>query len=132
MTSYTLVKILHTLFAALSIGGFVLRGALMLRGSALLRHRVARVAPHAIDSLFLVSGIGLVAMLDLPVVKSPWLLAKLSGLVVYVALGLVALRLGRTPQVRLLAFAGAVAVFAYIVGAAVTKSPLSWIAALAA
>ena len=43
-------------------------------------------------------------------------------------LGMVALRLGKGATVQFVAFAAAVASFAYIVGAAINKSPLSWLA----
>jgi uncharacterized membrane protein SirB2 len=41
---------------------------------------------------------------------------------------MVAFRFGRSPGTRFAAFAGAAVAFAYIVGAAVSKSPLSWLA----
>lgn len=128
---YPLMHSLHTALAALSIAGFVLRGAWMLRGSPLLQLRLVRTAPHVVDTLFLASGVTLVLLLDLPVLQSPWLLAKFAGLFVYIGLGMVALRFGPTPQARLVAFVAAVAAFAYIVGVALSKSPLSWLAQLA-
>ena len=76
-------------------------------------------------------GIALVLQLALPVMHSPWLLAKFAGLVVYVVLGAIALRRGATMPIRQVAFVGALSAFAYIVGAAVSKSPASWIAFLA-
>ena len=103
----------------------------MLRSSPLLRHRITRIAPHVIDTLFLASGIALVVTIDLPILRSNWLLAKLAGLVVYIALGMVALRFGQTREVRAIAFVSAVAIFAYIVGVAIAKSPQSWMAYLA-
>ena len=117
---YLLLKSTHTAFA--------MRGYWKLSGSALARHRLTRIAPHVIDALFLATGVALIVEIDLAVLQNTWLLAKFAGLVFYVGLGMIAMRFGRTPQVRLLAFVGAVAAFAYIVGAAVTKSPWSWIA----
>jgi len=128
---YLTLKYAHIGFAALSIAGFLLRGYWMMTESALLSRRIVRIAPHIIDTLFLFSGVALVLQLSLPVMRSPWLLAKLAGLVVYIVLGTIALRRGRTRQVRLVAFVGALSAFAYIVGAAVSKSPASWLALLA-
>ena len=127
---YLPFKYAHLALAAVSISGFLLRGFWMLSGSALLDHRAVRIAPHVVDTLFLASGIALVVQLSLPVMQSPWLLAKFAGLVVYVILGAVALRRGPTLPVRQVAFVGALSAFAYIVGAAVSKSPASWIALL--
>jgi uncharacterized membrane protein SirB2 len=128
---YLPLKYAHLAFAVASISGFVLRGFWMMSGSALLRHKAVRIAPHVVDTLFLVTGIALVLQLALPVMHSPWLLAKFAGLVVYVVLGAIALRRGATMPIRQVAFVGALSAFAYIVGAAVSKSPASWIAFLA-
>ena len=100
----------------------------MLRASPLLQHRLTRIAPHIIDTLFLASDIALVFIIDVRLLQSGWLLAKLAGLIVYIGLGMVALRFGRTREIRSLAFVGAVATFAYIVGVALLKSPASWLA----
>ena len=127
---YWPLKYIHLALASLSLFGFLLRGFWMMRGSALLDHRVVRTLPHVIDTLFLLSGVALIMLLSLPVMQSPWLLAKFAGLVVYVVLGSIALRRGPTPAVRQVAFVGAVSAVAYIVGAAVSKSPASWLATL--
>ena len=124
---YLALKTTHTIFAFLTLAGVLLRGYWLLVESALLKHRVARIAPHAIDTLFLASGIALIIEINLAILQSPWLLAKLIGLVVYIGLGMVTMRFGRTRQIRLLAFVAAVATFAYIVGVALAKSPLSWL-----
>ncbi|NIL94303.1 MAG: regulator SirB, partial [Woeseiaceae bacterium] len=50
-----------------------------------------------------------------------------AGLVFYIGLGMIAFRFGRTPGIKVAAFLGAVLSFAYIVGAAVQKSPISWL-----
>lgn len=104
----------------------------MLRASPALKHRLTRIVPHVIDAAFLASGIALIVEINLDVMQNSWLLAKFTGLIAYIGLGMVAMRFGRTQQIRLLAFVGAIAAFAYIVGAAVSKSPASWLAYLAA
>lgn len=127
---YWPLKYAHIALAFLSLTGFVLRGFWMMRGTALLDHRAVRTVPHVVDTLFLLSGIGLVLTLSLPVMQSPWLLSKLAGLVAYVVLGSIALRRGPTLAARQIAFVAALSAFAYIVGAAVSKSPASWLTAL--
>ena len=128
---YLPLKYAHLALAIVSISGFVLRGLWMMSGSALLDRKAVRIAPHVVDTLFLITGIALILQLALPVMQSPWLLAKFAGLVVYIVLGAIALRRGATMPIRQVAFVGALSAFAYIVGAAVSKSPASWIALLA-
>jgi uncharacterized membrane protein SirB2 len=81
-----------------------------------------RTWPHLIDSLLLFSGIWMAVKLHLSPVNSPWLTAKLFVLVIYIALGFVALRRGRTRRVRTMAFVAALACFAYIGLVAHTRS----------
>ena len=122
------MKNLHMAFAVLTISGFVLRGFWMMRGSPWLAHPLVRLVPHVLDALFLVSGIILIRQLHLVVMQNPWLLAKFAALIVYIFLGAIALRHGRSLRTRVIAFAGALLAFAYIAGAALSKSPLSWLA----
>ena len=125
---YLILKNFHMAFAALTIAGFLLRGIWAITGSALHRNRASKIVPHVIDALFLATGIGLIVTLNLAWMRQPWLLAKFAALFVYVGLGMIAFRFGRTPETKAIAFVGAVAAFAYIVGVALSKSPLSWIA----
>jgi uncharacterized membrane protein SirB2 len=128
--SYLFIKNLHTLAAMVTITGFVLRGYWMLTGSSKLQHRVTRIAPHVVDTVFLLSGIAMLAMLSLNPLSQSWLLAKFAGLIVYILLGTVAIRRGSTLQIRTVALVAAVSVFAYVVGVALSKSPASWLAYL--
>jgi len=125
--NYLLIKNLHTLAALLSISGFALRGYWMFVGSARLEHRITRTAPHVVDTVFLLSGIAMLAILSLNPLTQGWLLAKFAGLLLYILLGVVALRRGPTRKVQFVAFVAALAVFAYIVGAALSKSAASWL-----
>lgn len=125
---YLTLKIVHVACALLTISGFVLRGYWTMTGSARCQHRVTKIVPHIIDTLFLLSGIAIVFELHIQVMQHNWLLAKFAGLVAYIVLGVFALRLGRTPQIRAVAFAAALSVYAYIVGVALTKSVGSWLA----
>lgn len=114
MPEHATLKLIHQASALISITGFTLRGGLMLADSGLLRQRWMRTWPHIIDSLLLVTGVWLAVDLHLNPGNSPWLSAKLGALLVYIGLGFVALRLGRTKRVRTLALAAALACFAYI------------------
>ena len=121
---YATLKLVHAASAFLSITGFALRGALMLRGSALLRARFVRVAPHVVDTVLLASAVGLAWMSGQYPFAQGWLTAKLVALVLYVLLGSIALKRGRTRATRALAFALALCCVLYIVSAAFTRSPL--------
>ena len=125
---YLIIKNIHVTFATLTIIGFLLRAYWRARGSKLHQNRATKIVPHTIDALFLASGIWLIIMLDIDPMQHPWLLAKFAGIFAYVGLGMIAFRFGRTTRIRSLAFVGAVASFAFVVGAALIKSPISWLA----
>ena len=118
---YLAVKHLHMSCAALSGALFALRGAWMLQGSSLLQRRWVKIAPHLIDTLLLVSALVLVFWSGQYPFAQPWLGAKVVALVLYIVLGAVALKRGRTERIRAGAFAAALAVFAYIVAVAITR-----------
>lgn len=124
---YLALKLAHITAAILTISGFALRGFWMLTDSANLDRRIVKIAPHIVDSVFLLSGIGLIWILRLPVMSQPWLMAKLLALVFYVLLGTVALRRGKTKRTRTIALLLAILTFAYIAGAAMNKSVGSWL-----
>ena len=126
MPEHLILKTVHQACALLSLSGFVLRGGLMLAGSALLRRRWMRTWPHLIDTLLLVSGVWMAFNLHLHPGNSPWLTAKLVALLLYIGLGFVALRLGRTRPIRGAALVAAIACFAYIGLVAMTRSTLPW------
>lgn len=124
---YATIKHLHMSAAALSISLFVLRGAWMLWAPTRLRLLWVRVVPHVIDTVLLASALWLAWQLGTAGTHG-WLAAKLVGLVVYIVLGTIALKRGRSRPIRAAAFIAAIATFGYIVMVAVTKSPLGALA----
>lgn len=120
------IKALHVSCVALSYGLFFLRGLWVLKASRMMRQRWVKIAPHLIDTVLLGSAITLAAMLDISPLAAPWLMAKIIALLLYILLGSIALKHGKTPRTRLLAWLTAQAVFFYIVLTALSHDPLPW------
>lgn len=120
---YVALKQIHVACVALSWAGFFLRGLWMMRASPLLDARWVRVAPHAVDTVLLASAIALAVMLRQYPFVHGWLTAKVIGLVLYIALGMVALRRGPTRRARIAAWVAAQLVLGYVVAVALTKNP---------
>jgi len=119
-----LLKAVHVGSAIFSITGFVLRGMWALQDSPLLKARTTRILPHVVDTVLLVSAIALaLRSAQYPFVHA-WLSAKVLALLVYIVLGSIALKYGRSRWVRTLSFGLALGVFLYIVAVAVTRSPV--------
>ena len=123
MIAYLAVKHVHMTCAVLS-GSFVaLRGVWMLRGSAMLQQRWVKIAPHIIDTLLLGSALTMVVWSGQYPFVMPWLTAKVLALILYIVLGTIALKRGKTRTVRAAAVAGALLTFLYIVRTALTRQP---------
>lgn len=121
---YFAFKHIHMLCAVISIISFIVRGALAIQGSSILQKKWIRIAPHIVDTLLLLSAIGLmVSIQQYPFVNS-WLTAKLLGLIVYIFLGVVTLKIAKSQPVRIVSYVLAIATFCYIASVAVTKTPL--------
>ena len=121
---YIVVKYLHVSCAALSYGGFLARGILMLRAAPMLQARWVRIVPHVVDTMLLASAVALSVMSRRYPFVEPWLTAKVIAVVVYIGAGMVALRRGKTRRSRIIAWIVAQIVFVYIVAVAVTRNPL--------
>lgn len=123
-----ILKSIHVTSVAFSYLLFVLRGIWMLRDSTILRQRWIRIAPHGVDTVLLASAITLAWQYALSPLETPWLAAKILALPLYIAIGSIALKRGKTRRTRLLAWLSAQAVFLYIVSVAVTHHPMPWTA----
>lgn len=127
--SYLAVKHAHMMFAIISIVLFMLRAWLAVPSPARINNKLLKILPHINDTLLLLCGIWLaVSINQIPFGNSPWLTAKVIGLVCYIIVGTIAIKRGKTQGQRLTAALAAIAIFAYIYGAAISKSPLSWLA----
>ena len=102
---------------------FFLRGIWLIQDSANLRQRWVKILPHVIDTVLLISAILLAMTIRQNPLEHAWLTAKVSGLLIYISLGMVAIRFGKTRRIRITAWVAALCVFAYIVLVAITKSP---------
>ncbi len=123
---YPVLKLTHVTTVVLTGLLFAVRGVWMLRSSPLLHAPWVRITPHVIDTLLLLSGILLsVAIAQYPFVHS-WLTAKLVALLLYIGLGMMAIRHGRGRRVRATAWMAALVVYFYIVSAALAHDPLPW------
>ena len=122
--NYLVIKQLHITFALLSGSFFLLRGIWMLGESPLLQQRWVKVVPHVVDTLLLSSALVMVFWSGQYPFAQPWLTAKVLALIVYIGLGTVALKRGKTRLVRTVAMFAALATFGYIVAVALTRQAL--------
>jgi len=126
MEYYLDIKHLHISLVTLSGVLFLLRGLLMLKSSKALQMKTLRIAPHIIDTGLLIAGVSLAVMLGLKPSETPWIMAKLIALIVYIGLGTIAIKRGKNLAIRASAFVAALATFGYMIAVAVSKNPIPW------
>lgn len=124
---YAAIKHIHLLTVAISLGLFLLRSVWMLLDSPQLQKRWVKILPHIIDTALLVSALSLCVIIGQYPFAEGWLTAKVLGLVAYIVFGTLALKRGKTKTIRVAALVAALISVAYIVGAAIKHSPMSWL-----
>jgi uncharacterized membrane protein SirB2 len=129
---YLTLKYLDASSAFVSLALFMTRGVWMMATPPRLQQHWVKVAPHVVDTVLLGSAIALLWQLGgLETFGAQgWLTAKIVALLVYIVLGSIALKRGRSRKIRVAAFFAAIAVFGYIVSVAIAKSPLGFIHSL--
>jgi uncharacterized membrane protein SirB2 len=125
---YAQIKWVHIASIIASGMLFLLRGSLVAAG----RERIAMLAPlrflsYGIDTVLLSAALMLLTVLPHAMYANGWLTIKLVLVVVYVVLGALALKRGRTARVRRFSFVAAVAVYLAIVGIARSHHPMGWL-----
>ncbi len=124
--SYFALKYTHVGAVIASFGLFFLRGLWMMAVPERLDARWVRVVPHVVDTVLLASAIALAIMTSQYPFVQPWLTAKILALVLYILLGIVAIRRGRTRRTRIVAWFLALTVFGYMVAVARARVPFPW------
>jgi uncharacterized membrane protein SirB2 len=116
-----MIKLVHLTCVVLSLVSFVARVVIAETQPSLLKKKSFKIVPHLIDTVLLVSGIGLVFEGQWLEKDFIWLIAKLIAVFGYIGFGVLAMRV-RGP-VRWLALVAAMSCFVYIGIVAVTKNP---------
>jgi uncharacterized membrane protein SirB2 len=120
---YSQIKLLHIACVVCSGVLFTARGALMWVESRWSNDVILRRLSYAIDTVLLGAAVALVGLLHQYPFVSSWLTAKVLLLVVYIVLGIFALRWGRTRLARQVCFVAALCVYGFIISVAMTHNP---------
>lgn len=124
---YPHLKHLHMLAVALSGLLFLARGIAVQLNARWAMAAPVRFTSYGIDTVLLLSAIALAALLGQYPFVHAWLTVKVLLLVVYIVLGVFALKRGRTRAIRLVCLLAALAVYAFIISVARTHHPLGFL-----
>ncbi|QIL20301.1 SirB2 family protein [Thermomonas sp. HDW16] len=123
---YPQIKHFHIFCALLSGSLFALRGAFALADMRWPHALPVRWLSWTVDTALLTAAMMLLTILPGAMFANGWLTMKIVLIVVYVVLGVFALRRGRTRRTRAICYIAALLVFAQIYGIARTHNPLGW------
>lgn len=121
---YPQIKHLHILLALASGALFALRGAGVLAGLRWPNALPVRWTSYAIDTALLTAALMLLTILPGAMFANGWLTVKLVLLVVYIVLGVFAIKRGRTRAAKAGFYVAALATFAMVYTIARAHHPL--------
>ena len=124
---YPQIRQVHIIAVILSGSLFALRGLFALAGARWPHAAPVRYLSYAIDTTLLTAALMLVTILPGAMFANGWLATKLVLVVVYVVLGVLAMKRGRTRGIRAGCYVATLLVFATIYGIARAHHPLGWL-----
>src|SRR5699024_5377796 len=125
---YLAIRTIHIASVTLSGSLFMLRGLLVQLGRKQWALTLSvRYLSYLIDITLLATGVLLVTILPWALCSNGWLLVKLGLVAVYVVLGVLAMKRGRSARIRVICYLAALLTFLVIVGIALAHHPLGWL-----
>ena len=121
---YPQIKQFHIFVALLSGSLFALRGAFLLGGARWPLALPVRWLSYAVDTALLTAALMLLTILPGAMFANGWLAVKVALVVVYIVLGVFALKRARTPRTKLGFYLAALFVYLAIYSIARAHHPL--------
>jgi len=121
------IKFIHLFAVSTTVILFILRYVWMMVESPLLQKKWVKILPHIVDSVLLASAIVLAIQISQYPLVHAWLSVKVFALLIYIVLGSIALKRGKTKGIRVAAGIFAITTFTYMLSVATTKSALGFL-----
>ncbi|ABG41076.1 Invasion gene expression up-regulator, SirB [Paraglaciecola sp. T6c] len=121
---YTAVKHIHLTCIALSVLLFVIRFFWTMTSSSMLQKKWVKITPHIVDTLLILSAATLCVMISQYPFVTPWVTEKFVGLLMYVFMVALALKMARTNFMRVVGLVGALSWIAFTALVAISKQPI--------
>lgn len=124
---YPQIRQFHIVIALLSGSLFALRGAFLLGGARWPLALPVRWLSYAVDTALLTAALMLLTLLPGAMFANGWLAVKVALVVVYIVLGVFALKRAKTRRTRVLSYLAALATFLAIYAIARAHHPLGFL-----
>lgn len=117
-----MIKTVHIATVLLSLVLFVGRGSWIYLLRKQLTARWIRILPHVNDSILLVSGITLAVQTGQSPLLHNWLAVKIACLLVYILLGMLAMKWFRATRTGLFTWLAAIIVYLFMLSVALNRN----------
>jgi len=124
MNFYNLLKLGHIACVVISGSLFIYRYARLRMHPDQPLAKALKVLPHINDTVLLACAIGMLSLIGLNPFTTPWLLAKIVALLVYILLGSICMRSLPGSRRQAVSFVAAISVFAYILLVGMSKQAI--------
>lgn len=94
----------------------------MALDSKMLHAKPVKILPHIVDTVLLISALTLAYKISSTPIQTDWIIAKVIALVIYIGVGVVALKPGGYKPVRIAFWILGIIIFIYIASVAIHKS----------
>ena len=121
MTFYSLLKLGHIACVVISGSLFIYRYVRLTLQPDQPLPKALKVLPHINDTVLLSCAIGMLILIGLNPFSTPWLLAKIVALLLYIVLGAICMRSLPGSRRQTVSFVAAISVFAYILSVGLSK-----------
>lgn len=121
---YPEVRLVHITAVLASGGLFLIRGLALFAGLGWAKSPPLRYLSYTIDTVLLTAALMLMTMVQQYPFVHGWLTVKVVLLVVYITLGILAFRPGRTRALRIGSWIAALAIYGFIISVARAHDPL--------
>ncbi len=125
MAFYEMFKLGHVTCVVISGSLFVVRYARLRIYPNQPLPKALKVLPHINDTALLLCAIGMLSLIGLNPFTTPWLLAKIVALILYIVLGMICMRSLPGSRRQSVSFVAAISVFAYIVLVGLSKQAIA-------
>ena len=105
---YMIVKNIHLTIISLTFIFFIINFVLTMKGSDKVNNKILKIGPHILYTLFILTFIYLVSVINLYPFVNGWASSKLGGFVIYVLSITFALKWAKSMVWRIVGFVSAV------------------------
>ncbi|MBE0531869.1 MAG: SirB2 family protein [Rhodospirillales bacterium] len=128
---YPEIRLVHIWAVSMSGTLFALRGLALFAGAGWPKAMPVRLLAYTIDTTLLTAALMLMTLVGQYPFVDGWLTVKVLLLVLYIGLGTMAFRQGRTMTARIGFFAASLTVYGFIISVALARHPLGILSNLA-